>query len=566
MRCFFRNIIISLIVILSFQVRASDDCNANFIFAGISENSISFANTSVYQAGEEVFYFWDFGDGNVSEQKNPLHTYQDPGNYRVTLSILTGSNCYNKITKSVNVGIEAQSAQCELYIYFETVNAGPPNYNNGQATVFGNGDYPGYYYPVWSNGSSYASIHNLEPGIYCVTITRDFCYGSDCVRITDNDYCQANFESEFRTFYETAAYYQFVNTSQGEIHSYYWDFGDGNVSDLASPVHYFEEEGTYEICLDIITYSGCADSYCETIQVENSDYYYGDIYGSVYVGDNPLPDGVAVLFQVNENQYSAIDYTSVIEGGYVFENLIRVEKYLTYIIPFFDVQEPYFPKYFPTYTFSKSFWQSNELIDLFEGNQYETNLTSYGEHYYGNCKISGRIDSQEANYKDYDNDDISGLAVMLLNEEREIINYTLSDENGLFEIKNLEYGNYYLRAEKAGFESEEMFFVLSENNPIINDILFVISEMDIVLKIKDIEAFNLSIDVFPNPAKDNFVVLNNTDSNLEIRFFSKCGKLIFSHNADQVSNVIDISGLPKGVYFLEIAGENQIVNKKLIKL
>ena len=32
-------------------------------------------------------YFWDFGDGNTSTLENPIHVYQSPGDYEVTLTV-----------------------------------------------------------------------------------------------------------------------------------------------------------------------------------------------------------------------------------------------------------------------------------------------------------------------------------------------------------------------------------------------------------------------------------------------------------------------------------------------
>lgn len=32
---------------------------------------------------------WDFGDGNTSKEKNPVHTYREPGNYDVSLTLFT---------------------------------------------------------------------------------------------------------------------------------------------------------------------------------------------------------------------------------------------------------------------------------------------------------------------------------------------------------------------------------------------------------------------------------------------------------------------------------------------
>lgn len=49
-------------------------------------NELTFTNTSAY-VGEVV---WDFGDGNVSAEENPVHEYAVEGTYTVTLTV---SNC-----------------------------------------------------------------------------------------------------------------------------------------------------------------------------------------------------------------------------------------------------------------------------------------------------------------------------------------------------------------------------------------------------------------------------------------------------------------------------------------
>jgi len=44
---------------------------------------VSFVNTSIIGSS----YQWDFGDGNSSTEKNPVHRYQEPGNYYVKLTV-----------------------------------------------------------------------------------------------------------------------------------------------------------------------------------------------------------------------------------------------------------------------------------------------------------------------------------------------------------------------------------------------------------------------------------------------------------------------------------------------
>ena len=47
------------------------------------KESVQFTNTSEYG----VSYYWDFGDGTFSSLKNPGHTYNEAGEYIVTLQV-----------------------------------------------------------------------------------------------------------------------------------------------------------------------------------------------------------------------------------------------------------------------------------------------------------------------------------------------------------------------------------------------------------------------------------------------------------------------------------------------
>lgn len=51
---------------------------------------VGFENTSVAE-GSPVIWRWDFGDGTISDQANPSHTYSVAGTYTVTLDVVADS-------------------------------------------------------------------------------------------------------------------------------------------------------------------------------------------------------------------------------------------------------------------------------------------------------------------------------------------------------------------------------------------------------------------------------------------------------------------------------------------
>ncbi|MFN5355054.1 MAG: PKD domain-containing protein [Bacteroidota bacterium] len=54
---------------------------------------LSFTDMSTVGFGNIVVWNWDFGDGTTSTQQHPQHVYAAPGNYLVTLHVMTPGNC-----------------------------------------------------------------------------------------------------------------------------------------------------------------------------------------------------------------------------------------------------------------------------------------------------------------------------------------------------------------------------------------------------------------------------------------------------------------------------------------
>lgn len=75
-------------------------------------------------------------------------------------------------------------------------------------------------------------------------------------------------------------------------------------------------------------------------------------------------------------------------------------------------------------------------------------------------------------------------------------------------------------------------------------------------------AFETSLSVYPNPATSYIIIKNRTISKEPIKIFSTSGALVNSFDAKELEQNIDVSNLPKGLYFIRV--NNQIL--KFIKL
>ena len=72
------------------QRKSQKEVKAKFyvsISGGKSPLEVIFKNDSI---GDSLSYYWDFGDGSVSNLQNPVHIYENPGTYSVALTVKDG--------------------------------------------------------------------------------------------------------------------------------------------------------------------------------------------------------------------------------------------------------------------------------------------------------------------------------------------------------------------------------------------------------------------------------------------------------------------------------------------
>jgi gliding motility-associated-like protein len=108
------------------------DCNSN---------TVQLNNFSLSTHGS-LSYLWDFGDGNISTEKNPRYTFITSGRHQVTLNLRNPpSNCIDKLTKEVEsfspplVGINGDSTYCPgLSVFIKAYGAYDYTWNNGLKT------------------------------------------------------------------------------------------------------------------------------------------------------------------------------------------------------------------------------------------------------------------------------------------------------------------------------------------------------------------------------------------------------------------------------------------------
>lgn len=129
---------------------------------------VQFTNLST--SFSPVTYEWDFGDGNTSNTKDPLHTYNQPGFYTVKLKVISPYGCLDSMER---VGYIKVDAVPTVNIYGDTSACVPANIQLQAIIAVGDTSTMTWYWRFDNGDTSTAQTLNLTyntAGSYGVTL------------------------------------------------------------------------------------------------------------------------------------------------------------------------------------------------------------------------------------------------------------------------------------------------------------------------------------------------------------------------------------------------------------
>ncbi|MDW8394192.1 MAG: PKD domain-containing protein [Chitinophagales bacterium] len=216
---------------------------ANPTATGCVPLTVNFENNSV----NATQYTWHFGDGASSTAFNPTHTYTDTGTFEVMLVAYDPLACVPKDTAYTTVVVYNTTVDASfnytLTDYCDSLRIDLQAFSSGTNTTF-----------LWDFGNgnlvSGAAAHFTfkEPGIYPVMLIAN---DPDACNPMDTFYVTVDFTNIVIANLQQTEFFgcppltlTFSNSGYGGI-SFFWDFGDGQFSTDASPMHTYQQPGTY---------------------------------------------------------------------------------------------------------------------------------------------------------------------------------------------------------------------------------------------------------------------------------------------------------------------------------
>ncbi len=204
---------------------------------------------------------WNFGDGTTATLKSPSHIYSNPGSYSITLTVTTQSGCNGTVTFPDFVVVDqlpipdfsvVQDSGCAPFTaQMINLSTGASSYN----WAFGN---------LTSSNLNNPPITFTQGGYFSVTLTA--ISPNNCpVSLTKVQYIKvfapgAGFQATPKIGCPGMTV-QFTNTSsQSNLISYFWTFGDGITSTLQNPSHTYNSIGSFPVSLVVENSFGCRDT------------------------------------------------------------------------------------------------------------------------------------------------------------------------------------------------------------------------------------------------------------------------------------------------------------------
>jgi gliding motility-associated-like protein len=222
--------------------------------------------------GDSVFYFWNFGNGVTSWQKDTTISYDTAGTYSVSLTLNKGTICEHTVTKPIT--IDVFSGVLNAFFVPDPVLSCTPGIV--KFTNFStNEQHLEWYY----NDVLRTTTANYTDTFYTDTIIKvKLKVYSDLTCIPSDSFdsviiVKNTTRSAFNFIKDSCSTdVLFINQSSSDNQeplNYNWYFGDGDSSTLKNPTHIYESNGSYTVTLITNKGTQCADTSSLQIQYDS---------------------------------------------------------------------------------------------------------------------------------------------------------------------------------------------------------------------------------------------------------------------------------------------------------
>ncbi len=245
--------------------------NVDFNWTDVCDGEqMTFTDQSSINTGTIKTWAWVFGDGTgISSAQDTVYDYTTSGSYNVQLTVVSDSGCTQNRTQQVNVW----NTPTASFTFLDTCDQSAVNFasnSNGNGGVLDI-----YEWDFTTDGSiddntANPSFTYSSPNTYTVTLavtTSDGCsddtiqdvtiYPNPVISISGQNVCEGN----------TVNFTNNSSITSGSITNYFWDFQNGNTSTQTTPSETYNNEGVYQVGLNVISDHNCIASGTTPVEI-----------------------------------------------------------------------------------------------------------------------------------------------------------------------------------------------------------------------------------------------------------------------------------------------------------
>ena len=284
--------------------------------------------------------------------------------------------------------------------------------------------------------------------------------------------------------------------------------------------------------------------------IEPADTYI--LSGKALAGTDTVKSGLAVLFEKGHRKVIVIGKIS--EGVFLFKGLPQSD-YTVYVIP----EKSFYKEYLPTFYIDKLYYRFADFVSLrSDSADIVVKMRKFIPHAEGIGRIYGNVFFESNRLNDtlmvknalidtYGASDYTfavNTTVLLLNINNQPVAWTLTDVNGNYMFDKIPLDSFIVVSETANAFAYSKVGLTNESSEANADMM--LKEMADITRVDNPESLELII--YPNPARENFIVLLNEDTQLKV--YNVAGQLILVRNLFAGENTVETDNLKPGVYII----------------
>lgn len=546
-------------IIQDFNICTLTICQALFIYEQTGDYDFQFLDAST---GENLLYFWDFGDFQSSTAQNPVHTYSEPGIYNVCLFISSiDSTCFDLFCMQVVAG--GSSGCMAQFTWYP--DSSQNTLNSYQFLDLSAGVINAWYWTFGDGTSSQEQnpVHSFaEQGQYevCLTVYGPECQSTWCafVSVTATGDCYNYFT--YQSAGTTVAFqgYRFPEVPS----SYLWDFGDGTTGEGQFVSHDYAGNGVYYVILNTFDSTGCFATSSQAVVVGDT-ILFTQVYGQVFEGNLPMVNGYVMISSVLNNPGFTpyTDITPVDSYGIYLFPYVPNGEFVIYAVP--ENEDDYLPTYFGDVLH----WNEAPVINSAEAGVLMNIVLSTARSVpaSGSGSINGFITGLDPQ------NGMNGMMnVLLFNENYESITFSRVQPDGTFAFYELSTGTYYIYPEFPGVFSS--YFQVTVTDLTYSATVYLNYDGTSVLGEEENILADEDVSVYPNPASDHATLSINYsqpgEANLLITDLAgrRCFSGNYQLNPGRTTIDIPVEVLRPGIYILRISNDlGKVQSLKFVK-